>query len=199
MLEAITPLRHGKGKYIWLVRCDCGVEKEMPGTELTKGRIRSCGCSKGRFLSENRGTHRMSKHPAYAVWRSMCDRCRLPTHQAYANYGGRGITVCPEWAESFENFWSDMAEGYSKGLSLDRIDNNEGYSKSNCRWVNMKVQGRNKRNNVQVNTPEGRMTLSEASEKYGINVTTLCYRIAHGWPDSELFRPPDFRNRLEGV
>jgi hypothetical protein len=196
MLEAISYAGSGKGKSQWLIRCDCGVEKIMAGTELTKGKIKSCGCNLKQGISDSNKTHGMSHHPAYAVWRSMQDRCRLPTHQAYANYGARGISVCERWS-TFEAFWEDMAEKYMPGLTLDREDNNGNYNKNNCRWVSRKIQTGNTRSNVWVNTPKGRMLLSDAATEYGINHTTLSYRIMAGWPEDKLFIEPDVRNRLE--
>ena len=148
------------------------------------------------LLSEAQKTHGMSKHPAYAVWRSMCDRCRLPTHQAWKNYGARGIKVCPEWEGSFENFWADMGAAYKKGLTLERIDVNKGYSKENCTWATMKSQARNKRKNVRINTPWGLVTVAEASERSGVGVTTILYRIKAGVPERLLLTKPDVRNRF---
>ncbi len=138
----------------------------------------------------------MSKHPAYAVWRSMLDRCRLPQHQAYANYGGRGIKVCARWQASFENFWQDMGPTYRSGLTLERKNNARGYSPKNCMWATRTAQARNKRGNRMIDTPKGKMLLSEASELSGIGTTTLLYRVAHRWPANRLFDAPDFRNRL---
>ena len=141
-------------------------------------------------------THGMSKHPGYHAYRNMRDRCTLPTCHAWDNYGGRGITVCARWLVSFENFWADMAPGYRKGLSLDRIDNRGNYEPSNCRWADQKTQDRNKRTNRHVDTPWGRMTVSEAAERSGIGKTTITYRLQNGWSDIEAVTTrPDLGNR----
>src|SRR6478609_2685459 len=196
--HSLTALRYvgsdGR-KSLWIVRCDCGVEKTMPGTELTKGQLKSCGCQKGPALAARQRTHGMSRHPAFAVWRSMLDRCRLPTHQAWHNYGGRGITVCPEW-QDFTTFWADMGPTYQSGLTLDRIDNSAGYSAGNCRWTTPKEQSRNTRRNRRIETPWGLMTVSEASERSGIGVTTLLYRLASGAPASTIWSTPDCGSSL---
>jgi hypothetical protein len=126
----------------------------------------------------------------------MKDRCTLPTHQAWANYGGRGIRVCQRWLDSFEAFWADMGPTYKRGLEIDRRDVNGNYCPENCRWVTSKIQGRNKRDNTIINTPWGRVTLAEAAEKSGIGATTLSYRISHNCPENLLFAPPDVANRF---
>ena len=195
MLEATKFVGAKKGKSYWLVRCDCGVEKEMPGTELTRGRITSCGCNKDKAIGEANTKHGRTHDPLYGVWRSMKQRCESPTHPAYNRYGGRGIVVCPEWHE-FSTFLKDMECTYVPGLTLDRIDNSAGYSKENCRWATRVEQARNTRNNVYLNTPKGRMLLEDAAKEFGIGKTTLCYRIAAGWPNDKLFIEPDVRNRL---
>jgi hypothetical protein len=141
-------------------------------------------------------THGMSSHPAYAVWRSMCDRCRLPSHQAWHNYGARGITVCKKWEASFSAFWEDMGASYQQGLTLERLDNSKGYSKKNCAWVTSREQGNNRRVNTRIQTPWGELTVAQASRRSGINVTTLLYRIEVGVPPSKMFVKPDLRNRF---
>ena len=188
---------------VWLIRCECGNTKQMISQSFKNGDAFSCGCRtsewkrrNGLVIGAKMATHRMSKHPAYAVWRSLTDRCRLPTNKAWDNYGARGITVCTRWQESFQNFWEDMGDTYEKGLSLDRIDNNQGYSKENCRWTTRRVQARNTRRNRTIDTPKGPMLVVEAAEVSGINVTTLLYRVNNGVHVSRLFDPPDFTNRF---
>jgi hypothetical protein len=148
-----------------------------------------------KLIAVGNQTHGMSSHPAWGVWHSMKQRCMDSNHRAYHNYGGRGITVCQEWQESFENFWSDMGSTYQRGLDLDRIDNNKGYSKENCRWVNRKENNRNRRTNRIIDTPYGRMTVSALAELTMIRENTLLYRLDHDWPTESLCIPPNVRNK----
>lgn len=180
---------------VWRIRCDCGETRTMKLQNYMKlvreARPTSCGCRKKEFMREAFKTHGMTKHPAYAVWRSMNDRCRLPTHQAWANYGGRGITVCEAWRTSFDAFWRDMGPTYQAGLMLDRTNNDGPYSLENCRWVSSKEQARNKRSNTRIDTPLGRMTVSELAERTGIGVTTLLYRVQRGVTGAALLEKPN--------
>lgn len=195
-LTAVSYAGSNGKKSLWLIRCECGREFTLPATEFLKGKQKSCGCKTSELIGNHQRTHGMSGHPAYAVWRSMIDRCRLPTHQAWESYGGRGIWVCEAWANNFEAFWADMGATYKPGLSLDRIDVNGPYSPENCRWVSVKSQNRNRRSNRVIDTPWGQLTVAEASEKSGVGVTTLLYRLDQGVPPALLFSPPDVRNRF---
>lgn len=186
--------RNRQGKPLWIVECECGRIHAVVARDLK--RSKSCGCLTGRIISESRKTHGMTDHPAYGVWHSMVQRCTEPTHQAWKNYGGRGITVCERWLHSFENFWADMGPTYERGLDLDRRDNEAGYSPENCRWVTRKVNNRNKRDSRYVETSLGKMTVAELSEKTGIGVTTLHYRLNHGVTGDSLLTTPDFANRF---
>lgn len=146
--------RHGRDDYYqatWLCRCDCGKECVCRGHDLRRGRTKSCGCfnsdwTKERFIKHNKCHTRL-----YEVWAGMKARCHNPTHRSYENYGGRGITVCDEWRNEFQAFYDwAMANGYDENApqgkcTIDRIDNNKGYSPDNCRWVDMKVQRQNQR------------------------------------------------------
>lgn len=199
MLVALEPDHTNGQKWWWRYQCDCGAVCVKLGQDVTKdlskGRTPNCGCMTSELIARGHRTHGMSKHPAYWVWRSMRDRCRLPTHQAWVNYGARGIRVCPEWNASFDAFWQAMGAGYRAGLEIDRIDNNGHYEPGNCHWVPCVRQANNRRGNQLIDTPVGRLTVSEASREFGVKVTTLLYRIDHGWPIERLFLPADFRNR----
>lgn len=110
-------------------------------------------------------------------------RCYDKNLYAYKNYGARGITVCDEWVESFETFrdWAN-ANGYKQGLTIDRIDNNKGYSPDNCRWTTIKVQCNNRRTNHILTLNKESHTISEWSEIVGIPRSVLLGRIKNGWP-----------------
>lgn len=199
----LTALKyHGSDgtKSLWLVGCACGVEKVIAATELTKMKSRgvtaSCGCMKKVTIGERNTKHGMSFHPAYGVWRGMIDRCRLPSHHAWRNYGARGITVCKRWEQSFDNFWADMGPTYQAGLTLERVRNNRGYSPSNCEWATRKVQANNRRTNVMVQSQWGPMTALEFSERTGLGLTTIYYRLARGVTGKALAERPDVSRRF---
>lgn len=186
----------------WVCRCSCGNLITREGRDLAKARKKGEATACSRTCPDSlKGikmqTHGLSRHPAFAVWSSMKARCTRKTHAAYKNYGGRGITVCARWLESFENFWEDMGSSYEAGLDLDRENNEEGYYPENCRWVTRKVNSQNRRNAVYVDTPWGRMLAKEAAEKAGINYTTLRYRMAQGMTGEHLFVNPSSTSRQQ--
>lgn len=118
------------------------------------------------------------------VWRAMKARCNNPNVTQYGDYGGRGIRVCKEW-QSFAGFEKDMLSSYKQGLTLDRIDNNEGYSKKNCRWTTWNEQGKNKRNSVFL---KGK-TLSEWAKLLRVRRGTLAQRYyVYKWPVDKVLK-----------
>ena len=178
MLTAINPEHSDGKKRYWRFRCQCGAQCVKVGSEVTKevkrGGTPNCGCMTRQLLSKGNAKHGMSKHPAYAVWRSMLARCMRPSHRAWPNYGGRGITVCGRWCESFENFWADMGPTYQRGLDLNRRDNDGPYSPENCEWTTRRTNTTNKRNT------ERRVDVPALSAQTGIPRSTLYYRLKHG-------------------
>ena len=136
----IAPAMHRK----WLCICDCGNKREVQGAALRRGATSSCGCWKAEKLTRH-GHARKNGHrtPTYQCWYAMIQRTTNPNVKQFKDYGGRGIAVCDEWRD-FANFLADMGER-PEGMSLDRINNDGGYSKSNCRWASRKEQQLNQR------------------------------------------------------
>ncbi len=134
--------------WIWLCRCDCGAEKSILGVSLTNGHTISCGCYRSEATSKHKTIHgnatRTLRTKEYRIWIGMISRCGNTSDKSYEDYGGRGITVCPEWRESFGSFLSAMGK-CPEGLSIDRINNNEGYFPGNCKWSTSKEQAANRR------------------------------------------------------
>lgn len=132
--------------------------------------------------------HGMRRTKLFGIWTAMLARCRNPNTIAYKDYGGRGITVCDSWTD-FRNFYADMGEP-PEGMTLDRTDNNQGYSKANCKWVSRLEQGRNKRNNRVLTVDGQKKTMSEWAEVSGLKITTIWARIDKGWTEVEAVKTP---------
>jgi len=130
----------------WHCVCECGVKKVVQGGHLKNGSVRSCGCLMKEEHSARMSTHGRSSSPHYDTYRHMMDRCNKPDHKSYPSYGGRGITVCTEWTDSVVSFldWCDKTKLVSTH-TLERVDNDKGYSPNNCVWADRQVQAVNQR------------------------------------------------------
>lgn len=160
----------GKG-INWVCECSCGSGKVVVtrGSNLKTGNVTSCGCYRLEIFK--RGTHFKSDHPVYRTWASMRGRCLNPKDTAYDRYGGRGITICQEWLDDFNVFYTWMiAQGWVEGtvLSLDRVDNNRGYSPENCRLATKTEQSRNRRNNTMYTIYGQTLCFKEVWEKFAL-------------------------------
>ena len=133
------------------------------------------------------------------IWRGMKERYNYPKHKSYKNYGGRGITVCDLWESDFESFYQwAIKNGYKKGMTIDRIDNDGNYSPDNCRWATYKEQCRNKRNSVVMESPIGKMTVAEYCEKTGANPFVIYSRIRRGSSKDEIYKLESIRHSKYG-
>lgn len=130
----------------WFCQCVCGNTRSLQTYQLTSGKVTSCGCKNKRTQLSN---YLANRKRMYSIYNSMISRCYNPKVTSYNYYGAKGITVCNEWRNSFKSFaeWSEK-NGYNDSLSIDRIDNSQGYSPSNCRWVELSEQFRNKTTSV---------------------------------------------------
>lgn len=178
--------RAKNGNILWECVCDCGKKRLVLGANLLNGQTKSCGCYSTDILKKVSTKHGLSKvngkkTKLFMTWDAMRQRCTNSNHASYKDYGGRGITVCPEWLNNFKSFydWS-MDNGFSNDLSIDRIDNDKGYSPDNCRWVDAKTQIRNRRNTVTYNWKGSEYTLAELGELTGINKMTIKSRLNRG-------------------
>jgi len=181
--------QNGKPKYMALAICDCGGSSLVERHNLTAGNTKQCQSCARLSRGEGRRTHGNSMsfkdrdpigYNCYTRWQSMKRRCNNPNDKRFPDYGGRGISVCSDWLDSYECFLSDMGLPPSSKHQLDRRDNNGNYCKENCRWVTPINNARNKRNNRLIEINGETKTLAEWSEISGIEYHTLKARINRG-------------------
>lgn len=168
----------------WKCQCDCGNECFVRGDHLKRGQTRSCGCFNAEVSSKRHKAHGLTGSRLFNIWVSMRQRCNNPRDQAYNRYGGRGITVCDEWKDNFQVFYSwAISNGYAPGLSIDRIDNDKGYCPENCRWATSREQARNRRGGHLITFQGETLTMVEWAEKMKIPLHVLSFRITrYNWP-----------------
>lgn len=189
-LQALRPVgKYKNGSIIWLCVCECGTETEVLGQKLRNGHTKSCGCLAKELTAERFKTHGASYTRLFKIWSGMRNRCSNPKNVGWPNYGGRGISVTPEW-DTFEAFssWA-LSNGYSETLTLDRKDNNGNYCPENCQWATHAEQNRNKRNNVRLS--DG----SLAHENSEVSPAQFRARILKGMSVDEAATTPNMRPR----
>lgn len=157
------------GKQVaYLCRCDCGNTKIVKADYLREGYTKSCGC-----LTSAHPKHRMIHTRLYRIWMCMKNRCNNEKHNDFFNYGGRGISICEDWLDKqngFINFYNwAVSTGYNDTLTIDRIDNNKNYMPSNCRWVPLEEQPKNRRNVLKIKYNNNVYTMPELSKILNIS------------------------------
>lgn len=183
---------------VWEYRCDCGNVSEASSSNLRQGLVQSCGClrddkARARNLTHGEARHRGKRASAsreYRAWCAMKTRCDNPNQSSYDDYGGRGITICARWRDSFPAFLEDMGR-CPAGRSLDRRDVNGHYEPSNCRWATLTQQANNVRASARLDFDGKSMGVSEWAQHLGIPRERLKMRLQRGWTlERALTEPP---------
>lgn len=188
------------GRATWKCQCDCGNIVYVKGSRLRNGHTKSCGCLRKELPVMVSSVHGKRESRLYAIWSNMKQRCYNENNKRYKTYGARGITVCPEWLDEVNGFinfynWS-MANGYDESAergecTLDRKDNDKGYSPENCRWTSNIRQQNNKSNTKYVEHNGTTHTISEWSKILGIKKQKLYNRIFKlNWSVEDAFTKP---------
>ena len=177
-----------RGEATWRCACACGSECVSKSYALRRGVTTHCGCMKNKHISDANNKNLGNTPSLRYAWTNMKTRCNNPRYPLYHRYGGRGIRVCDAWQNSFEEFlrWAYRA-GWTQGLSLDRIDNDKGYSPENCRFVTAQAQANNRCTSKIVEAFGAKESLANVARRYGVPYEKLQRRIARGeWPEAAI-------------
>ncbi len=175
--------------------CDCGKTIEAERGNVAYGRTRSCGCLQAEVAREN--GRRAAKHghtsggkmsPEYLSWQAMNARCRNPAAENFAEYGGRGITVCGRWRESFAAFLADVGPR-RPGTTLDRVQNDGNYEPGNVRWATPRQQAGNRRTSRLITIGGETACLTEWARRAGVSDHCILHRLRRGLTGRALIQP----------
>ena len=187
----------------WRCVCDCGREKLVNPSNLKSGMTQSCGCYRDQRIRETCMIHGASRFPSggkrkpeYAIWRAMRQRCANPKDSNFRKYGGRGITVCERWTKGEDGlhpylcFLNDMGPRPSTFHSIERLNNSEGYSPSNCVWATAQRQAMNRRCTFYVLWQGSQVPLGDLCRKLNLSFTLVYGRIKRGWSVDKALATP---------
>lgn len=183
------------GKAYWNCICDCGNETVVSGSNLRSGAVKSCGC----LIRKEKDTHHLSNTRLYRIWRAMINRCYDKNYWAYKYYGAKGVTICDEWLNDFVEFknWA-LSNGYSDSLTIDRIDNDNGYLPENCKWSTRKQQANNRSFCKKIEYQGKSQTLMQWCEELGLNYKRTHSRLYKcGWTFEKAISTPKISRKKE--
>lgn len=198
---------NGRAKTVWLCQCDCGKERAVLAESLKSGATKSCGCLSVEMFVKRATTHGYTKDKKkerlYVVWRSIIQRCENPNIPTYKYYGGKGVSICDEWHD-YSKFrsWAYL-NGYDETAvrgecTIDRIDNNGDYEPSNCRWVCLKTQMRNRSDNRLITHNGETKSVVEWAEQTGLSPQLIYGRLNEGWSGADAITIPLLPNDSYG-
>lgn len=179
----------------WICLCDlenggCGELTVVSAHHLKSGGIKSCGC----LVKDKASTHGLSDIPEYNIWRHVKDRCRNDRNGNYKRYGGRGITMCDEWFDSFEAFYNDMGLRPGEGYSIERIENDKGYYKDNCKWATKQEQANNRSTSIFYTYKRVSKTLPAWCRELNLDFGLISCRIYQaGWSFEKAITTPKLK------
>lgn len=187
-----TAFRANSGAVIWTCICDCGKRKDVTSTGLKNGSTQSCGClflEVAAAKGHAKRIHGMTDTSTYRSWSGAKARCTNPKNKKYPNYGGRGISFCARWAESFEAFLEDMGPVPAKGMSIERENNDGNYEPGNCRWATQLEQQNNRRDNVIIALDGESLTMAQYCRKHGLDSDKVQRRLKCGYSVERAVQP----------
>jgi len=194
VIKEVEPIYYGNKKYrIFLCRCSCGAVKELSLMKLRGPRSNKCRSCATR---ETKTTHGCSDTRLYRVWKGMKYRCYNENFPSYSRYGGRGIGICKEWKNTFAVFkkWAEKT-GYREPLTIERINNDKGYSPENCKWIPKKDQSLNRNSRRELEYNGVKKSVKEWAEEYGMKYDTLWMRLKRGWEIGKSISYPVNKNK----
>lgn len=191
-----------KNKAFWLCRCDCGTVRRVRACNLLTRATKSCGCitKTDAWKSSHKPSglkHGMTNTKEYRAWRAMINRCENPNVESYPRYGGRGISVFPEWRESFEAFLEYVGMCPAGKNSIGRKDSDKNYEPGNVQWEDIVEQNNNKSDTLKITFQGTTLSLSKWCERLNLPRNTIASRIRDGWTAENAFTTPIRHKRNE--
>lgn len=180
-----TEDKHSDGSSLWLCFCDCGSKIKLTSCQFKSKERVSCGCYRSEMAAQRQTTHGMSGSITYSSWISMRERVTNENSLHFDRYGGRGITICDRWLNSFEAFYSDMGSRPSLEYSIDRINNDGNYEPGNCKWSTDIEQARNRSNTIKLTYNGIEQSIDTWVDQLNLSKPAVLYRLNSGWSHVE--------------